>query len=293
MQYLESGESPINTRKPQAQHWADFAIGRWEFWLGNSIVIDEGRTNVYLGMQGPDAKRHFKYLLEQKNEIEEELGAALNWYELPEKKTSYITLDTDEFDTENRSHWPRQHAWMHKWLDAFYFCFRPRTEAMRETPSQSNKRNENGLTPRRQLQLDFWTAYMQLLDSSEGPINTRKPYAQHWADFAIGRWEFWLGNAIVIDEHRTDVYLGMQGPDAKRHFKLLLDDKEEIEAELGVALDWHELPDKKSSYIYLSTNEFDTEDREQWPRQQAWMKRWLEAFYNCFHLRTQAMRDGK
>jgi len=150
--------------------------------------------------------------------------------------------------------------------------------------------NENGLTPTRQLQLDFWTAYSEYLKAQSSKINPRKPYAQHWADFAIGRWEFWLGNAILVADKRTDVYLGMQGPDAKKHFQDLLNDRESIEGELGVTLKWNELPKKKSSYIYLSTDEFDPANRDQWPRQHAWMHRWLEAFFDCFKPRIKAMR---
>ena len=99
-------------------------------------------------------------------------------------------------------------------------------------PSQPVTRNEAGYTPTQQVQLDFWTAYMQFLEAQNSQVNTRKPYPQHWADFAIGRWEFWLGNSIVISENRTDIYLGMHGPDAKRHFKQLLLDKDDIESEL-------------------------------------------------------------
>jgi len=59
------------------------------------------------------------------------LSVTLKWYELPKKKSSYIYLSTNEFDPANRDQWPRQHAWMHHWLEAFYDCFRPRIEALK------------------------------------------------------------------------------------------------------------------------------------------------------------------
>jgi hypothetical protein len=295
MEYLENHDSSVNTRKPYPQHWAEFAIGRWEFWLGNSIVIADNRTDVYLGMQGPDAKHHFNQLLEDKDDIESELGTALDWHELPHRKSSYIYLSTDEFDTENREQWPQQHVWMHQWLEAFYNCFQPRTQAMRDRSRVQTTAVDghplDGITPTKQLQQDFWTAFKQFLETRGSFIKARKPQPQHWANFAIGRREFELGSSIHMGKQRTNVDLCIYGPDAKRHFHLLYADNETIEAELGTAVDWNELPEKKSSYITLSTTDFDPADRNSWPRQHAWMQRWLESFYECFHPRTEALRD--
>lgn len=148
---------------------------------------------------------------------------------------------------------------------------------------------EDGLTPTKQLQIDFWTAYADYLIAQGSKLNPRKPRAQHWVDFAIGRWEFWLGNTVVIADKRITTYLGMKGPDAKKHYHALLADKEAIETELGIALVWNKLPEKKSSIIYLSTDEFDPANREQWPRQHAWLHRWLEAFYDCFQPRIETL----
>lgn len=149
--------------------------------------------------------------------------------------------------------------------------------------------NGNGLTPTRQLQLEFWIAYSEFLEAHGSRFKARKPHPQSWSDFAIGHSDFWLGNAIIVADKRTDVYLGIQGPDAKRHFHDLQNSKANIEAEMGVPLSWYELPKRKSSYIYLSTNEFDPANRDQWPLQHAWLHRWLGAFYDCFKPRIKAL----
>ena len=296
MQFLEAQNSEVNTRKPYPQHWADFAIGRWEFWLGNSIVISENRTDIYLGMHGPDAKRHFKQLLLDKDDIESELKTVLDWQELPHRKSSYIYLSTHDFDSEQRDQWAKTACVDVSLARGFLQLLSPThtgdARVKVEVEQQAVEGHQpDGFTPLKQLQLDFWASFNQYLEANSSLIKGRKPRANSWTFYAIGRWEFGLGSSIHLGKKRIGVDLGIFGPDAKRHFHLLLDQKQEIEQELGVSINRDELPDKKSSYITLNTTNSNPADRNTWPKQHAWMQRWLEAFYNCFHPRTEAMRD--
>ena len=130
MQYLDVQASIVRTRKPQPQGWSDFAIGRTNFGLLTYINSRDRRVGVELVISGPDAKTYYHVLKQNKSAIEEEIGAPLNWWELPEKISSYVDLHTKEFDIQDRPHWPKQHAWLHKWLEAFYHCFAPRIKAL-------------------------------------------------------------------------------------------------------------------------------------------------------------------
>ena len=78
------------------------------------------------------------------------------------------------------------------------------------------------------------------------------------------------------------------GADAKAHYYLLHDDREAIEGEIGAKLTWHELPDKKSSYIsmYLET---DPSDRTGRPEQHEWLKKTTEAFHKTFKQRVKEL----
>ena len=57
--------------------------------------------------------------------------------------------------------------------------------------------------------------------------------------------------------------------DDKEIYKILYSHKEEIEANMGMELDWRELPEKKASRILITHSaEFDNKDK--WPEQFDW-----------------------
>jgi hypothetical protein len=58
--------------------------------------------------------------------------------------------------------------------------------------------------------------------------------------------------------------------DDKSIFYTLLDNKEQIELELGTGLEWLELPDRKASRI-LITEKVDFDDRTLWNEQFEWL----------------------
>jgi hypothetical protein len=74
----------------------------------------------------PAAKQQFHPLSREKEQIEKEIAARLEWREKPEIGNSEIILKLHDADPENRHDWPRQHAWLLKHLEAFYMAFAPR-----------------------------------------------------------------------------------------------------------------------------------------------------------------------
>lgn len=128
--HLDESDSLVRPRKPQPQHWADFAVGRSYFWLSAYASVQQKRIGVQLGMAGPEAKAHFHLLRQDKEIIESELESSLDWRELPNRKQSYVTLDNSDFDPSDRSQWLQQHTWLHKQLEAFYKCFAPKIKVL-------------------------------------------------------------------------------------------------------------------------------------------------------------------
>ena len=123
-------KSIVRPQKPLPQTWASFAIGRAAFAIYANIHIQKSWIRVAMGCYGPDAKAHFHLLQQQKEAIEQEIGCALDWDELPGKKESRISLRKNDVDLTNRDEWKSQQLWMAEELEAFYKAFAPRVKEL-------------------------------------------------------------------------------------------------------------------------------------------------------------------
>ena len=83
-----------------------------------------------------------------------------------------------------------------------------------------------------------------------------------------------------------------KGEERMAIFNLLKQEKEAIEAEVGSALDWEELPDRHTSYISLRKHNSDPTIKTNWPEQQKWMLEQLEKFRSVFGTRIKTMDTG-
>lgn len=64
-------------------------------------------------------------LHQQRAKIERELGHALVWKRLPERKRARILWYKEDTDSTDESQWPQQHAWMLATMDKFKTVFVP------------------------------------------------------------------------------------------------------------------------------------------------------------------------
>lgn len=138
---IENGSS-VKPTKPLPQHWMNFAIGRSEFHLYSFANTKEGRIGLGLVMTGPDAKPHFRLLWQQRADVEEEFGEALEWLELPERKESRIELHDLNADPNDRDGWPAQHAWISENLEKFDAVFRQRIKQLHASASDPRTAEE-------------------------------------------------------------------------------------------------------------------------------------------------------
>ena len=118
---------------------ASFAVGRAGFHLSASFVRTRREIGVWLVLQGPLAKPHFHLLAGDRAEIESELGAELEWRELPGKKESHVVLRRSA-DPTRREDWPEQHAWLRDKLEMFHRVFGTRIKGLdagKVTPDQT------------------------------------------------------------------------------------------------------------------------------------------------------------
>ena len=127
---LEQREGVIKPIKPWPRNWLGFGIGRSKFRLDASASVRDKWICVSLTLRGPDAKPHFHLLEGDRADIEEEIGAELDWEETEEREQNYIELSMYDTDLADRQDWDRQHEWLCEQLEAFHNAFSPRVKGL-------------------------------------------------------------------------------------------------------------------------------------------------------------------
>jgi hypothetical protein len=122
-------KSVVKPTKPLPQSYYGFAVGKAHFWMNSTVNTQKHWIQVSLSCGGNNALDHFLLLKKEQDAIEKEIGCPLNWEELPGKKEKRISLRYNT-DPTNRDDWPAQHAWLVKYLEAFFNAFAPRIKSL-------------------------------------------------------------------------------------------------------------------------------------------------------------------
>ena len=144
------------------------------------------------------------------------------------------------------------------------------------------------VTPTKQLQKEYWIAFREVIEQRNGLIRPVAPQAQHWLDFSIGRTNFVLRAAISVRDKRIEIRLTLTGDNAKEHYGLLFQMKDEVEHEACEKFEWRELPENKESQINLRY-EYDPGNRDSWPEQHQWLFEKLNVFHKVFASRIRGL----
>ncbi|MCV7367727.1 DUF4268 domain-containing protein [Mycolicibacterium duvalii] len=106
-----------------------------------------------------------------------------------------------------------------------------------------------------------------------------KPAPQHWYDVAIGTSQAYID--LTVNSLQKHVGVGLYIINNKELYAKLNDAREEIESQLGLVLDWQELPQKKASRITITRNG-DFADPGQLDEIISWMATTADAFAKVF-----------
>jgi len=143
--------------------------------------------------------------------------------------------------------------------------------------------DESELSDTRLKQRAYWTAFNQALDRADGPVSgSRKPQPQSWMSYSIGRTGFHIGAVMIRPKRKIRAELYIAGDQAKAFFKLLQEQKQAIEADLGYALKWEELPARRDSRISIYMTNVDPEDENDWLKQHEWLAAKVNDFHKVF-----------
>jgi hypothetical protein len=144
------------------------------------------------------------------------------------------------------------------------------------------------LTPAERIWIDYWTAFGSFLEEQETRFRPPKPRKTSWIGYGIGRTGFNIWVMVATRDKHVDVGISFTGPDAKAHFSLLRQQQEEIEHELGFAIDWQEKPGQKESTLSIQKHA-ETTDTSLWPELHAWTLEKMEALDRIFRPRIKVL----
>ena len=146
-----------------------------------------------------------------------------------------------------------------------------------------------GLSDRQRFYLAYWGAFRELVDNTTSRLRSRKPAPQSWTGFGIGRKNFEINVAANPDERWMRAELTLFSDDSKAWLGLLERDREEIERELGFALIWDSMPDRKGARISISRTGVELTDEAGWADQHRWLAEKAEALHRVFHPRIPGL----
>ena len=142
----------------------------------------------------------------------------------------------------------------------------------------------------RSLQRSYWEALNRVLEAQRGPVSgNRKPQAQSWMTFPIGRQELHLTASLLRRDRKLRAELHISGPRAKLLFGLLQSDRATIDHELGEMVSWEEMPDQQDCRIAFYREGADLEDEADWPQQHDWLATRLNALHRVFARRLRSL----
>lgn len=123
--HLKRSSARINPVKPQAQSWISHGIGRSGFSLNVAMNTRDHWVRVEVYVSGPTAKGYFALLEQDRAEIEQAIGAPLDWQRLDDKRDCRICLALEGVDLLDEADWPRQHAWLVDKMNLIHSTFAP------------------------------------------------------------------------------------------------------------------------------------------------------------------------
>lgn len=127
--HMRERETPLGLRTPRPQHWYSLAVGRSKFSISLTSNTQLRRVGCELYIRGERAKEAFAKLQEDKEAIEQDLGARLEWYERPDGQDCRI-VQFREGDPKDKAQWPDLHTWLGERAEAFHQAFTERVKAM-------------------------------------------------------------------------------------------------------------------------------------------------------------------
>lgn len=132
-------------------------------------------------------------------------------------------------------------------------------------------KKDNSVTPAQQARYEYWVAFNDYAFKNKtfgNNFGKRKATIDNWIDFGIGSSEYKISVSQI--RKRSAITIEFYIYENDELFKSLHGKKQEIEEELGFAMDWRPLPERKASRILIE-KQVDFDIKEKWPSQFEWI----------------------
>lgn len=123
-QLITDSGSKLKPQAPRPHSWMTITIGTRGAY--SYLFMDTQRHRIGVRLKINSRKYRFaifNFLKKQQETIESEIGCSLDWEELPDKKSSYVSLRLENSDPNIRENWAEQHQWMIEKAEAFSAVF--------------------------------------------------------------------------------------------------------------------------------------------------------------------------
>ena len=124
----------------------------------------------------------------------------------------------------------------------------------------SVSRDNGELSKAQSERFNFWTQFNEMVAARNKPFNIRKATTDHWYNVALGTSDAHISVTLVNKSNCIGIEVRIK--DNKELFNRLHAESEAIENEIGFAMDWQRLDDKKASRIiyYIGGLDFDNHE---------------------------------
>ncbi|NTE33439.1 DUF4268 domain-containing protein [Agrobacterium tumefaciens] len=129
-EFLKSTDPTFSVRKNNKDHWHEFKVGRSGFAISATINAQKNRVGIELYNHRDPFKIGIKGLERDRADIEHEIGASLEWQELPGKKASRIVLYRYDVDVSDKNTYADIHSWMLDKMQRFRKAFAHRVKQL-------------------------------------------------------------------------------------------------------------------------------------------------------------------
>lgn len=158
-----------------------------------------------------------------------------------------------------------------------------------EIVRQATATKTGDLSDTRRSQLTWWTEFRNALLAKGVVASARTPKPQHWYDVPLGRTGIVLSNTANANDGRIGVRVYLRGKHSgELALEQLLTERQEIEDEIGVSLEWNPNPENRDKVIGVY-READLSDREHWDDHLKWMVDMTDKFRTVFRPRIRGM----
>jgi hypothetical protein len=144
------------------------------------------------------------------------------------------------------------------------------------------------LSPHRELQFEFWTAFKAWTESHAPGLHLQRPKYRSSLHSSLGRTGIFLNTAVSIwnsvtntDLPEVRVELVLNSRESKSHFELLEKHRDEIERKIDIPLSWYNPENTRTCKIFVR-RDGDFLDRRNWPELHQWLAKYLGIFRDIF-----------